>query len=231
MKASAIIVAGGDVKRLGGDVPKPLRVIGGLTILERSIAPFDDMEAVHEIVVVLPAKLISEPPTCLNRVTTAMRLVVGGPRRQDSVVNGFAALETDPDVIVIHDAARPFCKPDLIEKTLVAAQKYGAAALAIPAQDTIKQVENFEGMPFVVRTLPREQIYLAQTPQAFTQRVLGDALELGRTGVSVTDEAALAEQAGHQVSLVEGDPCNLKITSESDVMIAQGMTRKSDNQI
>lgn len=223
MRASVVVVAGGRGERLGGDVPKQLRTLGGRTLLERSIYPFDTVDAIHEVVVVLPPDLVSSPPECLQRIRTDLRVVAGGDRRQDSVALGFDAVRPDSDVIVIHDAARPFCTSELVQRVLDAAVESGAAIAAVAAQDTVKEGEVQSGIDVVVRTVPRERIFLAQTPQAFTRQVLREAVALGRSGVLGTDEAMLAECSGHRVRLVDGDLRNMKITTESDLARAEEM--------
>ncbi len=219
MFVSAIIAAGGRGARLGGQVPKQLRTVGGRTLLERSIAPFDASERIDEIVVVLPAELAAAPPAEVREVRTPVRWVAGGARRQDSVAAGLEAVDPASQVVVVHDAARPFCGPELIERTIDAAVESGAAIAALPAFDTVKEGRLENGAAFVGATLARERIFLAQTPQAFRTGVLRDAIARGG-GAEATDEAALAERAGHPVRLVEGDPANVKITRAADLAAA-----------
>jgi 2-C-methyl-D-erythritol 4-phosphate cytidylyltransferase/2-C-methyl-D-erythritol 2,4-cyclodiphosphate synthase len=144
-------------------------------------------------------------------------MVAGGERRQDSVSNAFAHVAARADLVVIHDAARPLVSATLIARTVDAAAAFGAAIAALPARDTVKRADRDR---IVVGTLPRDEIYLAQTPQAFRTSVLRDALALA-TGAEATDEAALAEQAGHRVHLVDGDPRNMKITTPDDLAMAE----------
>ena len=220
MSVSAIIAAGGRGTRAGGGVPKQLRMLGGRTLLERSIAPFDASGRIDEIVVVLPGDLLDAPPAALERLRTPLRRVPGGARRQDSVAAGLAAISPRSELVVVHDAARPFCTPALIGRTLDAARESGAAIAALPALDTVKEGRQQDGAAFVGATLARERIYLAQTPQAFRVDVLRAALASGRGGAEATDEAALVERAGRPVRLVAGDPDNVKITSEADLAAA-----------
>ena len=220
MFVSAIIAAGGRGARLGGRVPKQLRTVGGRTLLERSIAPFDACGRIDEIVVVLPAGLAAAPPAAVREVRTPVRWVAGGARRQDSVAAGLDAVDPASEVVVVHDAARPFCGPELIERTIAAAVESGAAIAALPALDTVKEGRLEDGLAFVGATLARERIFLAQTPQAFRTGVLRDAIARGG-GAEATDEAALAERAGHPVRLVEGDPANVKITRAADLAAAE----------
>jgi 2-C-methyl-D-erythritol 4-phosphate cytidylyltransferase/2-C-methyl-D-erythritol 2,4-cyclodiphosphate synthase len=136
------------------------------------------------------------------------------------VAAGFSAISDQVDLIVVHDAARPFVDAATIDRTIEAARRGGAAIAALRASDTVKEV-SAEDPHRVARTLPRESIWLAQTPQAFARSVLADAIRVGLSGNTGTDEAALAEQAGHAVLLVEGNPHNIKITTPEDVAYAR----------
>ena len=222
MRVTAIIAAGGRGVRAGGGAPKQLRSLGGRTLVEHALAPFDRSARVGDIVVVLPADLAADPPAGLRSVETPLRVVAGGARRQDSVAAGLDAVGDDTGVVLIHDAARPFCTPALIGRTIDAAAEAGAAVPAVQATDTVKQAAAGGGHLVVGATLPRERIYLAQTPQGFRLDVLRAAVALGRRGVDATDEALLAERAGHLVRLVEGDPENVKITTPADLDRAAG---------
>ena len=225
MHVSAIIAGGGRGERLGGRVAKQLRMIGDRTMLERSIEPFDTSDRIDEIVVVLPPDVMSSPPPALAAFGTPMRLVSGGGRRQDSVAAGFDAVTPTADIVVVHDAARPFCSVELIAETVDAAFESGAAIAALPTRDTVKEgrVEDGIGLRFVRATLERDRIFLAQTPQAFRLDVLREAVALGRGGVEATDEAVLAERAGHRIRLVEGEPRNIKVTTDADLSFARDM--------
>ena len=223
MYVVAIIAAGGHGHRLGREVPKPLVEIGGRSMLQRSIEPFDCSDRVDEIVVVLPPELASHPPAILRALHKPVHVVQGGFRRQDSVACGVDRLPDRTDVVVVHDAARPFVTPALIARTIDAAFESGAAVAALAARDTVKQRDMRQAVAIVKATLPRETIYLAQTPQAFRASVLRDAIAVGRQGAEATDEAALAERAGYPVRLVEGEPRNIKITSEADLAFARGL--------
>ena len=223
MYVVAIIAAGGRGRRLGRDRPKQLLEIGGRSLLDRSLEPFDRSDRVDEVIVVLPRELASDPPAVLGRLRKPVQVVPGGSRRQESVASGFDRVPGHADVVVVHDAARPFVTGALIARTVDAAFESGAACAALAARDTVKQSDRREGRTVVKATLPRETIYLAQTPQAFRTDVLRDAIALGRQGTEATDEAALAERAGHMVRLVEGEPENIKITTEADLAFARGL--------
>jgi 2-C-methyl-D-erythritol 4-phosphate cytidylyltransferase len=225
---TAIIAAGGRGARLGAAEPKQLLAIGGRTILERSVTAFLTHPSVTEVIVALPQDLVGNPPAHLRDSAKPLRIVAGGARRQDSVANAFRAASEQSDIIVIHDAARPFASADLIARTIAAAAESGAALAALPARDTVKRASGqIEAGRFrnVAETLPRETIFLAQTPQAFRRAILRDALQLAD---EATDEATLAERAGHAVRLVEGEASNIKITTQEDLTLAEAIARSTD---
>jgi len=230
MHVTAIIAAGGRGQRFGGARPKQLLSVAGRPVLERSVAAFLTHPSIDEIVVALPAGLADDPPGYLRGTSKPLRIVAGGPRRQDSVANAFRVVSERSDVIVIHDAARPFASAGLIARTIAAAAEAGAALAAVQANDTVKQghllhaaAPSASGDVWIVdATLPRETIFLAQTPQAFRREVLREALALGE---DATDEAALAERAGHIVRIVEGEVSNIKITTPGDLAVAEMLAR------
>ncbi len=180
MHVTAIIAAGGRGLRFGGTLPKQLTAVGGRAILERSVAAFVGHPEIDEVVVALPADIAADPPAYLTGASKPLRLVDGGARRQDSVMNAFLVTSERSDVIVIHDAARPFASANLISRTIAAARQDGAALAAVQARDTVKRAAGpgKAGHSCIVwssaaeagrllETLPVESIFLAQTPQAF----------------------------------------------------------------
>jgi len=215
MHVTAIIAAGGAGRRLGAGVPKQLLDLGGRSILQHSVDAFTGHDRVTDVIVVLPPD--GPRPVLVPGPRGAARAVAGGARRQDSVANGFAAVPAAAEIVLVHDAARPFVSAAVISRSIDAAAVHGAAIAAIAAHDTVKQVARTDTGPVITGTLSRDEIYLAQTPQAFRRDVLGAAIALGRSGVDATDEAMLAERAGHPVHVVEGDAANVKITTEADL--------------
>jgi 2-C-methyl-D-erythritol 4-phosphate cytidylyltransferase len=158
-----------------------------------------------------------------------IHLVVGGEHRQQSVANALAEVEgSDDDIVLVHDAVRPFVDRHIIENVIDAAQRHGAAIAGVPAVDTIKQVKRTDEGAIIVTTVPRERVVLAQTPQGFRlgllKRVFEDATNDGFTG---TDEASLVERAGHEVAVVMGSPRNFKITTPADFQLAEFYLGKS----
>ncbi len=228
MHVSAIIAAGGRGARFGASEPKQLLVLGGVPILQRSVEAFLRSARVDEVIVALPADLAANPPAYLLRADPRLVLVEGGGRRQDSVANAVGRLAAQTDIVVIHDAARPLVSEALIARTIDAAAASGAAIAALAATDTVKRGD---ASGVIVGTLPRSEVFLAQTPQAFRAEVLRDALAVASASVDATDEAMLAEQAGHRVSLVEGERTNIKITTQDDLEMAQRLLGGSSPRI
>jgi 2-C-methyl-D-erythritol 4-phosphate cytidylyltransferase / 2-C-methyl-D-erythritol 2,4-cyclodiphosphate synthase len=224
LRVTAIIAAAGAGRRLGSAIPKQLLDIGGRSILERSVAAFVGHARVSEVIVVLPAALVEAPPAWVAEAGGRVRVVAGGARRQDSVANAFDRIDAASEVVLVHDAARPFVTADLISRSIDAAVAHGAAIVAVPVADTVKRVDR-DGV--VAETIARETIFLAQTPQAFRRGVLEAAVVLGRSGVEATDEAMLAERAGHPVHVIAGEPSNLKITTGADLDAARGAADRS----
>jgi len=218
---TAIIAAGGTGRRLGAAVPKQLLEVEGRSLLERSVDAFRTHPAVAEVIVALPAALVADPPAWLA-AASGVRVVAGGERRQDSVASAVGALSSESEIVLVHDAARPFVTPAVISRAIAGAAAHGAAIVGVPVSDTVKRV----GAPgtadadVIAATLPREEIFLAQTPQAFRVDVLRAAIARGRE-TTATDEAMLAEQAGHKVRIVAGDPANVKITTADDLDAAR----------
>jgi 2-C-methyl-D-erythritol 4-phosphate cytidylyltransferase / 2-C-methyl-D-erythritol 2,4-cyclodiphosphate synthase len=221
MHVTAIIAAAGSGSRLGGSVPKQFLPLGGVPVLQRAVRAFQAAPRVTDVIVVTRVEAVEAVAELIGSGGKPTRVVAGGATRQASVACGVAALAEAAGYVLVHDAARPFVTPAVIERALDAAIEDGAAIVAMPATDTVKRVAVEAGAARVVETIPRESIFLAQTPQAFRRDVLEAAVALGRAGVEGTDEAALAERAGHRVRIVEGDPANVKITTADDLRRAR----------
>lgn len=222
MFVSAIIAAGGQGLRLGADRPKQFLDIGGRSMLAASVAALAASDRIDEVVVAVPPDHLAVVAAGWPAGGKPIRFVAGGARRQDSVANAFAGASSAADLIVIHDAARPFVTQELIARTIDAARAHGAAIAALPVRDTVKQAGAAvaDGSRPIGATIPRESVFLAQTPQAFRRDVLARALEEGRQ-VEATDEAMLVERLGLPVHVVEGDPRNMKITTPQDLATAR----------
>ena len=210
----AIIVAAGEGKRFGGGRPKQFLSIAGKTVLEHSIIPFQKAVDIDEIIVVLPEKYIKIYSKQLKeRYKKISQIVAGGRIRPDSVLRGIEAAG-DATVYLIHDGVRPLVSAETLRKVVRSALRYGAAIPALRIHDTVKEVD---AKGFVKRTLEREKLCRAQTPQGFRNQVLKDSMDhVPRKVRRVTDEAMLAELSGFHVKVIDGDVKNLKITTLHD---------------
>ena len=222
MHVTAIIAAAGSGRRVGAAKPKQMLDIGGVSMLHHSVRAFVAHPRISEVILVLPedAGAVMLDSLALAGVEH-LRAVTGGARRQDSVANAFDQVSPDSDVVLIHDAARPFVSAALIDRTIAAAMTHGAAIAAVASRDTVKRVS--DGV--IRESIPRDTVYLAQTPQGFRREVLAAAVAAGRAGIEATDEAALAEGAGYPVHVVEGESGNVKITTAEDVEAARQRMR------
>lgn len=221
MTASAIITAGGRGVRFGSGAPKQFAALGGKPLLAHSVETFSSLDIISEIVLVAPDDWVPYVEKEIAGIpgSRVSRVVPGGAERQHSVENGFNALSGEPDVVVIHDGVRPFASASLIEEVIREAYNHGAALAALPAGDTVKKAGE---TGLVESTVPRDTLWLAQTPQAFRYGVLREAFEKAREdGFLATDEALLAERIGSQVKLVKGSPHNIKITTREDLALGE----------
>jgi 2-C-methyl-D-erythritol 4-phosphate cytidylyltransferase len=220
MNILAIIVAAGQGVRMGAGRPKAFLRLGGLTLLERSLAPFLTHPRVDRVVAAVPDP--EEAGPLLGPSAAKVVLVRGGATRQDSVRCALLAAPPGADeIILVHDAARPLVTRAIIDAVIASARVSGASIPAVAPPDTIKQID---GDGAVVATLPRDRLRLAQTPQGFRGDLLRDAYARAeRDGVTGTDDAALVERTGHKVAVVEGSPRNIKITSPGDLALAEAI--------
>ncbi len=224
MHVTAIIAAGGHGARFGGALPKQLLLLAGRPILQRSVDAFVRHARITDVIVALPPELVRDPPDYLRAAAKPVTLVEGGARRQDSVARAFARVPAAADIVMVHDAARPLVTEALIARTLDAAVTDGAAIAALSATDTVKRGDERR---LIVGTIPRGEIFLAQTPQAFRMAVLREALARPDQRGDATDEAALVERIGHPVRLVDGDSRNVKITTADDLALAERLLASS----
>jgi 2-C-methyl-D-erythritol 4-phosphate cytidylyltransferase len=207
---------------------KQFTELGGTPILIHTLRKFALADAVSEIWIALReneiagfrARLESEAQDVLKK---KVELVVGGEHRQQSVENALNAVAAAADdIVLVHDAVRPFVTREIIQEVIEAAEKYGAAIAALPAIDTVKQVERTAEGALIKATIPRASIVMAQTPQGFRYHVIKKAFdEAASDGFLGTDEASLVERSGHDVAVVMGSPRNIKITAPADMELAE----------
>ncbi len=242
MKVIVIIPAAGLGTRMAaapaGKAAKPAASkqfleLDGTPVLVHTLRQFAKSPQVNEIIIALRkqeiapfrARLTKESPEILKKNST---FVEGGEHRQQSVANGLAAVSASAeDIVLVHDAVRPFVSEQMIHEVIAGAQKYGAAIAAVPAMDTVKQVERTAEGALIKATIPREKVVMAQTPQGFRYDVLKKAFdEAAADGFIGTDEASLVERSGHPVAVVMGSPRNIKITTPGDLELAEFYMRR-----
>jgi len=224
--AAAVIAAGGTGTRMNAGIPKQFLEIAGKSVLLRTVENILSVDEVSQIVIALPEEHISEARSILSRQPTRIEIdcVPGGADRQESVHCGVRRVGSGIDIIMVHDAVRPFCDRDTIERVLVAAMEKGAAIPGLPANETIQRVSR-KGR--VLATPPRRELYAIQTPQAFHAVILRTALErASREGFSGTDESSVVRWAGYPVYVVAGTPDNIKITLPMDLDLAELLLEK-----
>jgi 2-C-methyl-D-erythritol 4-phosphate cytidylyltransferase len=224
---ASVIVAAGEGRRLGAAGPKAFVPLAGRALFLHALERLAGVPGLLEQILVVPpgsaARAEKEWGAELRRLRVS-RVVEGGARRQDSAAAGFRATSPRAEVVLIHDAARPLVRAADAARVAEAAARDGAALLAAPVSDTIKR-EGPEGR--VAETVDRRGLWRAQTPQGFRREVYAAALErAARDGAEATDDASLVERAGGKVTLVEGDPGNLKVTTEADLRAAEAFLRR-----
>lgn len=223
MAVHVLVPAAGIGRRMGANGNKQYLELGGRPILARTLARLASLESIDVLHVIVPE---AERSFCRDEIVSRFNLakvgsiIAGGAERQDSVRNGLAACgAADTDVVLIHDGVRPFFPAASIMPLLAAARDGGAAILAIPAQDTIKEVTGER-----VRTLDRRHLWQAQTPQAFRFTLIREAHQLAlAAGFAGTDDASLVEWCGGSVAILPGSPFNLKLTTPADLALAQAL--------
>lgn len=222
MSASAIIVAAGSGTRLGHSEPKAFVDLGARPMLYYSLRTVRDVTAITEVIVTLPAGWETNANLTVQRtgLRIPVKLITGGAERQDSVRIALSIVNAESDVVVVHDAARPFAAAEVFDACIEAAARGGGAIAAIPVADTLK--ESAQGT--VIATRPRQGLFAAQTPQAFRRELLSAGHAAGfRQPVPATDDAFLVESLGIQVEIVAGSSLNFKITTPDDLRLARAL--------
>jgi len=241
MKVAVILPAAGLGTRMGKGSPeksgtsrKQFMLLDGSPILTHTVRKFAASDRVSQILVAVrpedrewvESMLSSEFPE--DRV----RVVEGGNSRQESVQNAFAAIQPDTDLVAVHDAVRPFIDLEIIHKVFDEAAGFGAAIVAVPATDTVKQVTRGTEHVRVRSTIPREKLVMAQTPQVFRYELLVRAFNMARVdGFTGTDESSLVERLDVEVSVVPGSDRNIKITKPGDMELARLFLREEAEKV
>lgn len=219
----AIIAAAGQGTRMGGKRAKQFLELAGTPVIIHTLKVFEQCHSIQEIIVVLPEQDVAGFASLADKhdLRKLRKTVAGGATRTESVFRGFR--EIDPvtaKIVAVHDGIRPFVTADELSKTIDAAEHNGAAILVAAQIDTVKEVAN----NFVVRTLPREQLRRALTPQCFRYALLADGFEnVDQADPQLSDESSLMERLGIKVAIVEGSPRNIKLTTPEDLIVGEAL--------
>jgi 2-C-methyl-D-erythritol 4-phosphate cytidylyltransferase len=220
---SAIIVAGGSSRRMGFD--KTFALIDGRPVIAHSIAAFEATESVSEIIVVGREERLDELNEVVKteRFTKVRHVCAGGLHRQDSVANGLKRVTSEAEYVAVHDAARPLVTPAQIENVFAQSRITGAASIASPVRDTLKQAD---AEHYVRGSISREGVFAMETPQIFARGLLAEAYQaVAANKLSITDEVSALEQLNHKVLLVPNESPNFKITYPADLPLAEFVLR------
>ncbi|RKY32464.1 MAG: 2-C-methyl-D-erythritol 4-phosphate cytidylyltransferase [Candidatus Omnitrophota bacterium] len=229
MLVTAIILAAGKGKRLTHRTPKPLIRIKSKPLIIYSLEAISRNKFIKNIIIVVNKYNKKRISTVIRqyKIQKIKRIVLGGERRQDSAYNALKVIDRDTQLILIHDAARPFIEKKLLVSVIKEAQRYGAAVLGVPVKVTIKRVTRSQGHKaasriVVEKTLDRSRLWEIQTPQVFRKELILRAYNKFKR-LNVTDDASLVEKLGSKVVLVEGSSLNIKITAKQDLIIAKAI--------
>jgi len=221
-KVSAIIPAAGSGKRMGGKASKQYLQIGARPIIVETLSVFQKAGSITDIILVVPAAEVTASKDMVESagITKVVAVTGGGAERQDSIQNGLDLLRDDSEIVIIHDGVRPFVTEQMIEKVVAAARDAGAAIVAVPVKDTVKRAEGLH----IIKTVSRDDLWLAQTPQAFRCDIIKKAyFEAGENSFIGTDDASLVEAIGGRVKIVPGSYENIKITTPEDLIFAEAI--------
>jgi len=225
----AVVPAGGLGRRMGAALPKQFLDLGGKPILIRTLEKLERCPDVDFVIVVVPAELVDRARETIDAypVRKVVRIVPGGAERQDSVHRGLLVLPAGAELVLVHDAVRPFVTVRKISESIAAARECGAAILAVSSRNTMKQVEN----GWVVRTLDRTLVWQVQTPQVFKTDWILEAYEKAqRDGFRSTDDSLLVERMGYRVKVVLGEETNIKITTKADLVQAEALVETEEDR-
>jgi 2-C-methyl-D-erythritol 4-phosphate cytidylyltransferase len=226
-RIAAILPAAGLGTRMGAETPKQFLELDGTPIVIHSLRRIASCALVTDIIVATRADEVTRLRERIaeEKFKQAVRVVKGGDSRQDSVAEALREVPKDTEIVLVHDAVRPFVTAEQITRVIEEARRCEAAILGIPAMDTVKEVKRAslpEDVALIIGTIPRERVVLAQTPQAFATKLLKEAFARAQAdGVSASDEAGLVERMGHDVHVVLGSERNMKITKPADMDLAK----------
>jgi 2-C-methyl-D-erythritol 4-phosphate cytidylyltransferase len=226
-RIAAILPAAGLGTRMGAETPKQFLELDGTPILVHSVRRLASCTQVTDIILATRQDGIAALEERLRgeHLKQNLRVVRGGDSRQESVANALREVPDSTEIVVVHDAVRPFVTVEQIGRVIEEARRCGAAILGIPAMDTVKEVKRAslpEDVALITATIPRERVVLAQTPQAFQTKLLKEAFARAvADGINASDEAGVVERLGHDVHVVLGSERNIKITKPADMELAR----------
>ena len=226
-RIAAIVPAAGLGTRMGADQPKQFLELDGMPLIIFTLRRLASCPAITDFLISTRADDVMSLQDKVAKAALGRpaRVVHGGDTRQQSVANALAQVDPSTEIVLVHDAVRPFVTREQIERLIAEARARGAAILGVPAIDTVKEVKRAslpEDVALISATVPRERIVLAQTPQAFSYALLRDAFRKAQQDdVTASDESALVERFGHDVFVVQGSERNIKITRPSDMDLAR----------
>ena len=218
---SCIVLAAGAGRRMAYKENKIFIPLGRYSIIQRTLQNVAKLEGLKEIILVVAdgeQDYMAEHIKVLE-LTVPIQIVLGGAERQDSVACGLKAFDESTDIVLVHDGARPLASTEMFSAVAEAANIYGAATVGVPATDTIKRVDAEHA---VIETLKRSELYQIQTPQGFQKELFTEAHEKAHDSNYLgTDDVSLVEYLGKPVHIVEGDYCNIKVTTPNDIAVAK----------
>ena len=226
-RIAAILPAAGLGTRMGAETPKQFLELAGTPIVVHTVRRMASCPMITDIIVATRGDVVASLESSLRgeKFKQNVKVIRGGDSRQESVALALQQVADDTEIVLVHDAVRPFVTVEQIARVIEEARRCDAAILGIPAMDTVKEVKRAslpEDVALIIGTIPRERVVLAQTPQAFTTKLLKEAFaSAAADGVNASDEAGLVERFGHDVHVVLGSERNIKITKPADMELAK----------
>ena len=227
MKTVAIIPAGGLGRRMGHDLSKQYLVLDDVPVLVHTLRKFEEASIVNDVILVVPEDYMEYSRRAIveeYHLSKVGHVLAGGKERQDSVKRGLDIVDDNTDIVVIHDGVRPLISEDLINVSVITALEDSAVALGVPVKDTLKSVGS-DGL--IERTIDRECLWLAQTPQTFRREVIKMAYQKAyEDNFYGTDDASLVERIGINVRMIMGSYDNIKITTPEDLVVGEEIIKR-----
>jgi len=223
---SVIIPAAGLSLRMGTKIRKPYKTIGKKPIIFYTLEKFYKLKCIKEIILVVNKKdLTSVVKKWSEKLKgyKVTKIISGGRRRQDSVYNGLCNLTSDTNIVLIHDAVRPLVNNKIIKSVIEKVEDKGAAIVAVPMKATVKKVNSNLR---IIKTVPRQNLWMAQTPQGFKRDIITKSYDkIRKTNIEYTDDAEVVEKCGYTVEIVAGSDDNIKITTREDLKLAESLLK------